>query len=496
MIARMIENAIIKGLDRLALLVHHDAPEKQDVVLLGKAAHPYNSGKWQDVSVDTICRLSHVYLIGRTGTGKTSLIQSIVQQDILAHRGLAVVDPHGDLTKNLLAYLAASYPSSQVDALGRQLVLIEPFDKEWSVAFNPLDAGEEPFAATLELVDIFRRFWGNGYWGPRMDELFRACLCTLCQSRLTLLEARPLMSEKAIRDSLVRNVTYSEVRDYWQRFDALSPAMQRTYCEPLLNRLSAFVSDPAVYHILGQRQSTFNFRSAFDDGKWILLNLAKGQVKENMKLLGSLFLAKMKQAALSRADTPEADRRPFFVVIDEFQNFTGEDIDTMLSELRKYRVSLTLAHQTLAQLPATLRAVVLANTATGVFFGTSHYDAAQLSSEIDQREKHAVERRLVDDFKVGQAYLKCKGQKARLLRTTWVTPSCAREEDIQAVRRASFECWARPIREVEMEISERRNVWSRRASSAVPEQGGFPKTGVPGDWPLPADTFEEGQSDW
>jgi hypothetical protein len=348
-----------------------------------------------------------------------------------------------------------------MEELGEQLILIEPFNREWVAGFNPLESADGNFPAMLELAEIFRKFWGDGYWGPRMDEVLRNTLLTLSENNLTLMEARPLLTLENFRQRLTENVTYSEVKDYWTcRYNPLSDRMQALYREPVLNKFSAFLADPMVYRIIGQRQSTFHFRWAMDQGKWIMLNLSKGQLKENIRLLGGLFLGKIWQAALSRADVPENERSPFYLFVDEFQSFTHENLENILSESRKFHLGLTIAHQNLDQLSRELRAAILGNVGTEVFFRLSHHDASQISSEMDQKERHIIEKRLID-LRPREAYLKIKGEKPRLLKTSYVEPAEASREALERIRRASFKRWARPVAQIEREIEERRHLWRR-----------------------------------
>ncbi len=499
MFGRMIENGIIKLLEGLICLVHGPdqiQPELSSQVVLGTVAQSYHPEKSEKACLDLGSRLKHTYILGSTGAGKTKLIESLIRQDISSGHGFALIDPHGDLTGNILSFLAQNFSEGETDELGRRLILIEPFDREYAVGFNPLE-GDQPFSAMLELLEIFRRFWANGYWGPRMGEVLRNALLTLCQNNLTLLEARPLLADQGFRQDLLERVSFREVRDYWlYRYNPLSEKMQALYREPVLNKISAFVTDPAIYRILGQPQSTVNFRQAMDQGNWVLLNLSKGRLKDNIRLLGTLFLAKMKQAALSRIDLPEGSRRPFFIYIDEFQNFTGEDLESMLSEARKFCLGLTLAHQNLDQLPRELRSAILGNVATEIFFRLSHHDASQISSEMDQKEKSLIEKRLID-LKTAQAYLKLKGQKPRLLKTLYVSPIHVSDEALDEVKRASFRNCARPINEIEREIEERRNLWQNRQDGGrltprEPEDGS-PKKQEP---LTPEGSFKEGQNDW
>jgi hypothetical protein len=500
MLGKMIESGIIKLLEKFIDAVHgrdQTQPDLSSQIVLGRVAHSFHPERFEKASLDEESRLKHVYILGGTGSGKTKLIESMVRQSVLSKQGVLVIDPHGDLTQNILSFLAANFNQSEMDELGRRLILIEPFNREFAIGFNPLEAIAGHFPAMLELVEIFRRFWGNG-WGPRMDEVFRHALVTLSENNLTLLEARPLLTNQDFRQDLLQHVSFREVRDYWlYRYNPLSEKMQALYREPVLNKISTFTTDPAIYRILGQTQSTVNFRQAMDQGKWVLLSLSTGHLKENAHLLGTLFLAKLKQAALSRIDLPEESRRPFYIFLDEFQNFIGQDPESLLSEGRKFRVAFgAIAHQSLDQLPRELASVILSNVGTEIVFRLSHRDASQISSEMDPKEKSLIEKRLID-LKTAQAYLKIKGQKPRLLKTLYVPPIQVSDEALDRVKLASFRHWAKPIAEVEREIEARRNLWQSRQAGErltpkVPEARSQADQG-----PLtPKGSFEEGQNEW
>jgi len=501
MILKMFEWGIIKGFEELD---HFLSPESNRLergpssdIVLGMVAHPYHPERSENAILNLVSRLRHLYILGATGYGKTKLIEALVRQDILNNNGFCLIDPHGDLIQNLLYFIARDFPQAESGELGQQLILIEPFNQEWSVGFNPLEGNGRHFPVVLELLEILRKFWSNGYWGPRMDELLRNTLITLCENNLTLLEARPLLTHEGFRQRLVQNVSFGEVRDYWlYRYNPLSDRMQSVYREPVLNKISTFVTDPSIYRILGQRQSTINFREAMDQGKWIFINLSKGQLRENIRLLGTLLLTKIKQAVLSRVDTQEDNRRPFFVFVDEFQNFITEDFENILSEARKFRLGLTIAHQNLDQLPRELRSVILGNVGTEIFFRLSHHDASQISSEMDQKERNVIERRLID-LKIGEAYLKVKGQKPRLLKTAYVPSLKVSEEAIERIKMASFQNWARPVNEIEKEIAERRNLWmngeiAMRSLTKESKIRSLKDSSVF----APEGLFEEGQSEW
>jgi hypothetical protein len=230
--------------------------------------------------------------------------------------------------------------------------------------------------------------------------------------------------------------------------------MQATYREPILNRLSVFLSDPTIRLMVGTRESTINFRHIMDQGHWLLVNLSKGRLKSNAHLLGAFLIAKLQLCALSRVDVPQDKRTPFFLYVDEFQNFVGDDFETILSEARKYALGLTLAHQNLDQIDRKLRSAILGNTLAQVFFRTSNQDATTLAAEIGQREKAIIQRKLVN-LKQREAFFKKKGEPARLMTTTFVPPVNVAQKDVQELITRSMACHARARKEVEHEITNR-----------------------------------------
>jgi len=477
-------------------------PDSSSRVTLGTVAHPFHPERFEKAFLDEESRMKHVYILGATGSGKTKLIESMIQQDIRVGRGFGLLDLHGDLSQNILKHLAFLLDNRDraafLEYLSEKLILIEPFNQQGVIGFNPLEAKRAPpFSVAVELMAIFKKVWQGSHWGPRMEELLRNLFLTLSENGLTLLEAPLLLTDSSFRDKMVQGLAPGEAREYWLcRFNPLSESMKSVFREPVLNRISVFTTDPAVRLMIGQVKSTIDFRQIMDQGKWLIINLAKGHLRENIYLLGGLLIAKLKLAGLSRVDMPEQDRNPFYLFIDEFQNVIGENFETILSESRKYGLSLTLSHQFLDQLPRELRSAILGNVSTEIFFRLSHHDASQISSEMDQKEKSLIEKRIID-LKTAQAYLKIKGQKPRLLKTLYVPPIQVSDEALDEVKRASFRQWARPVAEVEREIEERRSLWQRREAGErlTPK---MPEAKSPGDQePLtPEGSFEEGQNEW
>jgi len=323
-------------------------------------------------------RAMHVAVLGKTGTGKSSLLRHLMQQDIAADRGFLVLDIHGELTPFILRTINAR-ERAEHRHLSDKLIVVSPGDREMSVGLNPLE-GADDFVRVAEFSQILRERWALDHFGARTDELLRNSLFVLAANGLTLLELSLLLTHTGFRAECMKKVLNGEVRQYFElRFDPLSDAMRAVMREPILNKTSAFTADPHFRHIVGQTQSSFSLRDSMDAGAWIVVNLEKGRLGENALTLGSLILTMLKNALFSRAK-----RSLFTVYCDEIQNFVaqGSGIETMLSEARKFGVAFVAANQFLEQYPAETRAAILA-IGTHIFFQLSSADATQISQALD-----------------------------------------------------------------------------------------------------------------
>jgi len=424
-----------------------------DALLLGTGAHPHHRKRKIPMYITPNQRAKHIYTVGATGAGKTKFLEGLIRQDIRMGNGFGAIDCHGDLVSDVTRHLSTLPPYSNVPEASyhsftyERVVLIDPTDGRYSIVFNPLEVieGVRPYAQALELLGVFKKIWG--YWGPRMDELMRNVLVTLAGSGLTLLEVQPLLTDDDFRADLVRTLANEEARRYWlERYDPLSPAMKSQYSEPVLNKTQAFVADPAIRNIISGRKSTVNFRDIMDQGKILLVNLSKGTLKENAMLLGALLVAKIQMAALSRADIPQEQRRPWYLYVDEFQNFATESFAEILSEARKYGLSLVMAHQNLDQLNDVLRASIMANVGTQVYFGVSKNDAVKLASEISLSGRRNIVSTLTQQ-NTREAYLKVRGQLPMPIQTPYVSQARYDPDRVELVRRCAIRAYCRPREE-------------------------------------------------
>lgn len=323
-------------------------------------------------------RLMHLYVVGQTGTGKSTLLASLARRDLMAGRGFCFIDPHGDVVERL---------AQDAVRCGR------PDVTYWNVpdpaspyGYNPLRFVRKdkiPLAVS-GVLEAMRKLWADA-WGVRMEHILRNALYALFERPgSTIADVLRLLGEEGFRKEVAASLANEPVRLFWQKeFSRYSFGYRSDGIAPVQNKIGAFLADPMLRRILTEPQEDLHLRAIMDRGGVLLVNLAKGQVGEDSaNLLGSLLVSTIGLAAFSRADIAAASRRPFALFIDEFQNFTTLSIATMASELRKYGISLVLAHQHLAQLEPDVRHAVLGNVGTLIAFRTGAEDARHFASEF------------------------------------------------------------------------------------------------------------------
>lgn len=318
-------------------------------------------------------RFAHLYLLGRTGVGKSHLLRTLVEQDLTGGRGFLLLDPHGDLAREL----AASTHSARL----KVFAATRP-----GLKLNPLAA---PLGTPLDLVvatvlSVFAKLWEDN-WGPRLEHLLRNVLYTLLANPGTTLGSiQRLLGDRDHRKGLVSHIQDRAVRSFWyDEYAGYSPAFQAVVTAPLLNKLGALLTDHRMRRILDTTESTLDLDVALANSEAIIVNLEKGAMGEGpANLLGGLITARLTLAGLARASVPEDRRAPFFAYLDEFPGFATALLATGLSELRKYRVGLILAHQYLAQLDTYLRDAILGNAGTMVCFRLGAPDASLIAREF------------------------------------------------------------------------------------------------------------------
>ena len=361
-------------------------------------------------------RLLHLYIIGKTGTGKSTMLETMMTQDLSRGQGLALIDPHGDLAERV-AKRARRYSATHT--------YLNVPDPRQPYGYNPLKhVGYEriPLAAS-GLLEAMKKSWHDA-WGVRMEHILRNALMALLEHPGSdLRDILRLFSDKRFRRDVARSLRNKAVKEFWEyEFQRYSFGYRADGTASIQNKLGAFLSDPVLNRILTHPKEEISVRRIMDSGETLLVNLAKGQIGEDSaSVLGGLLVTTIGLAAMSRADMPEKERKPFFVYIDEFQSFTTLALANMLSELRKYGVGMTIAHQYLHQLDPDIRHAVLGNAGTIVSFRLGAEDAPYIRREFE-------ERFLTKDF-VGlhnhHIYLKLMidGQPSKPFSATTITPA-------------------------------------------------------------------------
>lgn len=354
--------------------------------------HSPNKDELQVAKISASDRATHVYVTGATGTGKTKFLECLIRQDIENGNGLGVIDPHGDLVEDLKAFLAYRYHSfADKDKVAERVVLVDPADPRQTVTFNPLEkmAGVSAAEQAGELVATFRKIWADS-WGARMEDLMRNSLIALGEAEMTLCELPMFLTQRAFREAIVPKVENPVARNYFARFDTMTDRGQTTWIEPVMNKVNAFLADERIRQMFASPKSSFNIREIMDSGKCLLVKLDKGKLKDSGDLVGSLFMAKIQLAAFSRSGVARDKRKPFYLYIDEFQNFATGSFKVILSEARKYGLSLTMAHQSLSQISDELKSLILGNAGIQVYFRVNRQDAQLLAKELFQYSGYTV----------------------------------------------------------------------------------------------------------
>ena len=379
------EHILVRFLNALNRRRRHTLPQGGDLTLGASisrhAATPF-------VIFPGTSRHQHFGIVGLSGSGKTYLIEHMIRQDIKNKVGFVVFDVHGDLAENIVAYLAER-GSVDPDVYDRTMIL-EPFDQQRSFGFNPLEKspGTSPFLQAQEFAYILRKRWRDDSLGPRTEELLRNSLYTLSANGLTLLQLPALLSQRSFRDLLVKALPSAQVKQYWTlRYGRRSIHMQAAVSEPVLTRISSFIADPQIRDIVGQQKSTFNFREAILNGRWVIINLSRGRLGDNSTILGSMIFTKLELEVMALADVPENERRLFSVYADELQNLAGDTFGRLIAEARKYKVGLVAGHQFWNQLEPQLRQAMLA-VGSKAFFRLHYHDAVELAGELTAAEKN------------------------------------------------------------------------------------------------------------
>ncbi|MDP3041677.1 MAG: type IV secretion system DNA-binding domain-containing protein [Candidatus Omnitrophota bacterium] len=323
-------------------------------------------------------RRYHMYVVGKTGVGKSTLLLNMVKQDIENGEGMALLDPHGDLIEKALKAI----PESRI----KDLIYFNPQDKEQTLYFNPLEVlnRSESHLVVSSLVSVFKKIWADS-WGPRLEYILRNALSTLVEfSNSTLVDLQRILRDRDFRMKVIDRLKNEQLKNFWlNEFEKYSPNFQQEAVSPIQNKIGQFLNNPILKEIVSQPKSSFNLREIMDSGKILLVNLSKGKIGEDSaSLLGAMLIAKMGLSALSRQDIPEEKRKDFYLYVDEFQSFATSSFADILSEARKYHLNLILANQYLDQIDEKVRGAIFGNVGTIISFKVGLEDAKFLAEEF------------------------------------------------------------------------------------------------------------------
>ncbi|MBX7208659.1 MAG: type IV secretion system DNA-binding domain-containing protein [Verrucomicrobiaceae bacterium] len=342
--------------------------------------HRYGWGEDVPFGISATDRRQHVYVIGKTGSGKSTLLRNMIIQHVFAGDGVGLIDPHGDLAEDILDHV----PPWRAD----HLVYFNPADTDFPIGLNPLAnvMPDDRHLVASGVVAAFKSIWADS-WGPRLEYTLHNAVASLlhCQNT-SLIGINRLLTDPSYRAWVVRQIDDPFLRDYWtQEYESYDPRFLREIIAPIQNKVGQFMLSPIVRNILGQVCSKVSIPFVMDNERLFIANLSKGKLgHDKSNLLGSLLTTQFQLAAMARADTPEHERRDFYLFIDEFQNFSTDAFASILAEARKYRLSLTLSHQYVDQLSLPVRQAVFGNVGTMIAFRVGHADADALHFEFGE----------------------------------------------------------------------------------------------------------------
>ena len=416
-------------------------------------------------------RSRHVYIIGQTGAGKSGLLELFALSDIYHNQGYAIIDPHGDFAIENMKFI----PEARLD----DVVYFNPADVEHPIGFNPLEVTNPAQKSTIssEVIGVLKRMFGDS-WGPRLEYILRyTILALLDRPEPTMLDITRMLTDKKFRKETIGYCNDVVVRQFWNvEFASWSEKFQTEAIAPVLNKVGAFTANPIIRNIIGQTHSSFNIRQIMDEGKILVVNLSKGLIGEdNAGILGSFLVTKIQLAAMSRSDILDIhDRRPFYLYVDEFQNFATDSFATILSEARKYGLNLTVANQYISQMEPTVRDAVFGNVGTMISFRVSPDDSPILAKQFEpQFEENDLTQMHNRNFIINMVI---NGEKAPAFSATTLNLPEAKRSHLSRIIEHSRELYSQSRQTVEDTINERIHPGSTGVSVTLAGQAGTSAT--------------------
>lgn len=337
----------------------------------------------EQFGIKTSDRARHMYIVGKSGSGKSKLQELLIKNDLEAGHGVCVIDPHGDLIENVIPFI----PESRI----QDTIIFDPTDEQYPISFNPIERVEPMYRQQVatNLIEVFKKVLGAN-WTPRLEHVMRMTLLALLDAPHTSISSILLiLTNRDYRQEIVKTIEDQVVKNFWtNEFAGWSEKFDSEAIMPILNKIGQFLSATVIRNIVGQEDSKIVMSDIMDNRKILLVKLPKGILgEENTSLLGAMIITKIYQSALARANMPEEERVPFFMYVDEFQNFATDSFANILSESRKYRLSLTVAHQYISQLPEQIKKTVFGNVGSMISFRVGPEDAALLEKEFEPKFK-------------------------------------------------------------------------------------------------------------
>lgn len=322
----------------------------------------------------------HLYILGQTGVGKSGLLELLTISDVHSEYGFAVIDPHGDYALNILKRIPAER--------AKDVIYFNPADIEFPVAFNPMEVTDPKLRThtVSELIGVLKRMFDS--WGPRLEYILRYSLLALLEyPDATMLDITRILTDKNFRKDVLKHVNDPVVKNFWEvEFATWNDKFAAEAVAPVLNKVGAFTANPLVRNMIGQPKNSFNIREIMDERKILIVNLSRGLVGEdNAALLGALLVTKIQLASMSRQDIPQQERVPFYLYVDEFQNFATDSFATILSEARKYALNLTVANQYIAQMSQEVKDAVFGNVGSMIAFRMGADDARSMQKYFEPK---------------------------------------------------------------------------------------------------------------
>lgn len=358
------------------ILPYYGIVNPQDVSFFGETNY---RNERRVFGIKDIDRRRHLYVVGKTGSGKSRLLELLLISDIQKGHGCCLLDPHGDLADELLMFV----PKNRI----KDVIYVNPTDSDFPIGFNPLEPVSDyqmrQHLSTF-FIAIFKKLFA-ATWNPRMEHIIRYITLALLETPdSNILGIQRMLSDTPFRQRVIKQIQDPVVKSFWTtEFSSWNERFANDAIIPILNKIGQFIANPIVRNMVGQRQNVLDFEKFMNEGKIVIINLSKGKLgDDNAALLGSMFITKIQQAALARAKFKEEERRDFYFYVDEFQNFATEAFSTILSEARKYHLDLTIAHQYIAQLPDDVKATAFGNVGSIISFAVGGDDANYLAKEF------------------------------------------------------------------------------------------------------------------